>query len=565
MMSAAVLMMVSAEQTSLRPASTEQGTTEDVSFAKSFHDRVGEPNLLLAKSTTEGAATALPALKAAMPAKELADVAEMLDGVKGKTFTAPEISEQGALKSVAPRKIVDPHAPTSTEPRGKVTANDVGTTKVEPPVDEGDDVDVVPSSSPAPYAVPSFGLANENLVAPVSIAEEEPLVSHTDSPAIQKQTVSIGKTKEIASSKKTAKALENTATSRIGQKAVGTEVNTTSKPTVVIVREDAIPIVQGVAAGVVVPRNDAGKTMAEGFNKVISTANASSEVSFTTAGRSIHKEADHGTKAVAEPSETAVPSSEGQPMLPKSEMTVEKTGTTAIPAGIDGGSKGLGGPEVVIAMVHSIAGAVQVSGTSPTALVAGNTSGELSTAKSPAGDAGVHTAGLPAGSSEPDRPGVVTASMNEAPRMLTATPTALEVGIQNGTHGWLRVRAEMADGGVVNASVSAGSSTGQEMLHRELPALTAYLQEEKVAVKAIVVHTPLAGGTEPRNSTGVDGGSGQTQRGNEGGEQQQNVRKQILDGSEGAMTSRGLRTVDEDGTLSLATYASGGSWLSVRA
>jgi len=52
----------------------------------------------------------------------------------------------------------------------------------------------------------------------------------------------------------------------------------------------------------------------------------------------------------------------------------------------------------------------------------------------------------------------------------------------------------MTDGGVVNASVSAVSSAGQEMLHRELPALTAYLQEEKVAVNAVAVHGPSAAG-----------------------------------------------------------------------
>jgi hypothetical protein len=150
--------------------------------------------------------------------------------------------------------------------------------------------------------------------------------------------------------------------------------------------------------------------------------------------------------------------------------------------------------------------------------------------------------------------------------MLTATPTALEVGIQNGTHGWLRVRAEMADGGVVNASVSAASSAGQEMLHRELPALTAYLQGEKVAVNAIVVHTPLAAGNDPRSSIGMDGAGGQTQqRGDEGGEQQQHVGKQALDGSDGTRTYQSLHGVDEDGPSSLVTYASGGSWLSVRA
>ena len=150
--------------------------------------------------------------------------------------------------------------------------------------------------------------------------------------------------------------------------------------------------------------------------------------------------------------------------------------------------------------------------------------------------------------------------------MLTATPTSLEVGVQNGTHGWLRVRAEMTDGGVVNASVSATSSSGQEMLHRELPAITAYLQEEKVGVNAVTVHAPSFVGSDARSSSGTGGAGGQTpQRSNEGGGQDQNLRKATLNGSDETMTYRGLPGVNEDGSLSLAAYANGGNWLSVRA
>jgi hypothetical protein len=72
------------------------------------------------------------------------------------------------------------------------------------------------------------------------------------------------------------------------------------------------------------------------------------------------------------------------------------------------------------------------------------------------------------------------------PGLLAATPTSLEVGIANGTHGWLKIRAEMEDG-VVTASLSPGSMATQEMLHRELPSLVAYLQEEKLGVNTLVV------------------------------------------------------------------------------
>jgi hypothetical protein len=124
----------------------------------------------------------------------------------------------------------------------------------------------------------------------------------------------------------------------------------------------------------------------------------------------------------------------------------------------------------------------------------------------------------------------------------------------------------MTDGGVVNASVSATSSSGQEMLHRELPAITAYLQDEKVGVNAVTVHAPSFVGTDGRSSSGTGSAAGQTpQRSNEGEQQHQSLRKATLSGSDETMTYRGLPGVDADGSLPIGAYANGGSWLSVRA
>jgi hypothetical protein len=145
--------------------------------------------------------------------------------------------------------------------------------------------------------------------------------------------------------------------------------------------------------------------------------------------------------------------------------------------------------------------------------------------------------------------------------MLTASPTSLEVGIQNGTHGWLKVRADMADGGAVNASVSAASPAGQEMLHRELPTLTAYLQSEKVAVNTVVIHAAPGNGTDAQSSRGMDGTGGQTSQRSNDREEQHNFRKTVSDET----AHRSLHAVDEDETLPLAAYAIGGTWLSVRA
>jgi hypothetical protein len=93
------------------------------------------------------------------------------------------------------------------------------------------------------------------------------------------------------------------------------------------------------------------------------------------------------------------------------------------------------------------------------------------------------------------------ATNESRPALLAATPTSLEVGVANGTHGWLKIRAEM-EGGVVTASLSSGSAMGQETLHRELPSIAAYLQDEKVSVNTLVIKQTQAMDTGASNSDG---------------------------------------------------------------
>jgi hypothetical protein len=323
--------------------------------------------------------------------------------------------------------------------------------------------------------------------------------------------------------------------------------------------EGAIPAGGQVVGPTVALQGEIGKTTEALTKSVSSVTKPSTEISPSPVDGQVRKDVASGAKASV--TDTAVMVIAGSDLVasPKTDASPEKMPTVAIPSGSDGENKPQAKRESGAALSHS-------GGIVPTAIAFGNAPGELAATKLLAGDAGAHTAGLSAGSREPDGAGVVAPSMAGAPRMLAATPTSLEVGIQSGTHGWLKVRAEMTDGGVVNASVSAASSAGEEMLHRELPGLTAYLQEEKVAVNAVIVHAPSAAGTDARSSSGTDGAGGQTpQRSNEGEQQQQSLRKTTLNGSEEAMTYRSLHGVDEDGSLPLAVYANGGSWLSVRA
>lgn len=141
-------------------------------------------------------------------------------------------------------------------------------------------------------------------------------------------------------------------------------------------------------------------------------------------------------------------------------------------------------------------------------------------------------------------------------RTFTTTPTVLEVGIPSGTQGWLKVRAELAGGGV-NASVSAASSAGQEMLHRELPGLTAYLRQEKVAVNSVVVHAP-AGDAFRGLSGGLGNGvGGQMQGQGRSGRQPTSTASQMF--FEGARIPEG-----DEVLTAVQSLRGGGGWLSVR-
>ncbi len=77
-----------------------------------------------------------------------------------------------------------------------------------------------------------------------------------------------------------------------------------------------------------------------------------------------------------------------------------------------------------------------------------------------------------------------------------ASPKLLEVGMASGSNGWLKVRAESDSGGAVSASLIANTANAAEALHKDLPALTAYLKDQALTVNSLVVHR-----TEPGGST----------------------------------------------------------------
>jgi hypothetical protein len=76
---------------------------------------------------------------------------------------------------------------------------------------------------------------------------------------------------------------------------------------------------------------------------------------------------------------------------------------------------------------------------------------------------------------------------NSGHHVLSSTPTQLEVGVFDGTHGWLQIRAEMGTSGTVNASLTT-SSAAHDAVKAAVPEMSSYLQSEALNVSRIAVH-----------------------------------------------------------------------------
>ena len=147
-------------------------------------------------------------------------------------------------------------------------------------------------------------------------------------------------------------------------------------------------------------------------------------------------------------------------------------------------------------------------------------------------------------------------------KTLVATPNVLEVGIASGSHGWLRVRAELDRTGEVAASVLTGSQGVADGLHRELPAISAYLAGERVDVNSLVVHAADNGASaqDAATSSGAEAqsGSGQSRQESSAGRSAKSSSSVASALDEVDFSQSGLNvpaTIFANGT---------GSWLSVR-
>ncbi|HEY5056803.1 MAG TPA: hypothetical protein VII58_11625 [Acidobacteriaceae bacterium] len=79
-------------------------------------------------------------------------------------------------------------------------------------------------------------------------------------------------------------------------------------------------------------------------------------------------------------------------------------------------------------------------------------------------------------------------SLNPA---IASGPSRLEVGIFDGTHGWLKVRAEMTAAGEIATSLTVKAPAIQA-LHAALPEIAGYLQSEGINIASLDLHAASA-------------------------------------------------------------------------
>lgn len=567
-----------------RTASFERPETAGISFAESFDEEsatAGATALPLAdqikpaaavesKASPSGEGIALTTAGQVAKAKQDADIV-------GKTQVglAKILPEKPELKKTA-----SPHpSKTSTiavVPRSTKKSVEAADTKAQPEVSNtqstfvasrGEKKDTQQLEVAPPDAGTSNGTDLDPDVAATSSAKP-PVAGNIiqQVPGEKNESVGADKSQDANSAPRPASAHETA-------KKEGSVSKSISKPDQTVGTGQPVAGVAGQSLVCVPAFLDPGTRQANA--ETPSDADPLSPVLSSSSGRSAgivmaatpkgSKEIASGNKPDADKPEddkvkTSVSVATDGTAAPKADVEAAKPGSVSTSTADEDKTKGQSVVSVTTAAspLHTVTGSTE-SG-------AGNISGRVlphdAGVTQPMSDAISHVASTVHTGSNPSDT-IMAADM--AHKTWTATPTSLEVGVSNGTHGWLKIRAEMADGGAINTSLSPSSSSGSEMLHRELPSLTAYLHNEHVAVNAVVVQPAAAAGIDLRPSFGAAGGSehGQApQSGGQGRERQQDAASRT---PAPAGTGAAYRSVATEDALPSVSYAGGGGWLSVRA
>ncbi|WP_158791924.1 hypothetical protein [Granulicella sp. L60] len=570
MMSAAILLTGNTEQAGVRTSSSERGGSEIASFAQSFDENVSNSTGIAGGGIHDGEAVEHRGVQG--------------DATKTVGETTP--AGEGKIKAVVDEGAVGEGGKTETTRKNVVQVSDFKVESQNGSLMKG--VEVTGHDGPEVESTAEMAEVSQHgePKAPVdgdpagtaptpttdSSTQKQTLISKNEEVVVvqKKEGAAPAKADETGPVKKTGKTKESSAT-KAGHKATETGLKTSGGETKLSAQPSVqapapaispAPAVNGAPASVVAKAPESGRDDGvSAASKPVQLSAGSGEASIQTPSASSSGSDTQGGGSNVVANEMGAPAA----AMPDGQAEASKLNATQPSTTLGVETDGKAQTAVAAAMHAMGAGGGTSSEFGTTMLSPAGVPADASFAKLPIGGAAAHGTNPGTMSAGSDGSSAVTAgSMDGAPKTFEATPTALEIGVQNGTHGWLKVRAEMTDSGVVNASVSTATAAGQEMLHRELPALTAYLHQEKVAVNMVVVNTPTTAGGEFRGSVPRNGDAGDGQAASAGGQQQGFGR--AASGRAGETT--GQRSWDgdgEDGLPSNATYAEGGSWLSVRA
>jgi hypothetical protein len=603
MMSTAIAISVGGELTKVNSAVSDRVGDEGMTFAQTFGERAGLSTDGQVKSTAGDTMKALRERKDELPLKNSEELAAAAGGAGSKTIASkgghesddagmasknslatknpvasPVTTVSGLSKNIAePVPVQSGRLPNTVLksvkaaiPQSKPMVADSKTAAAdskpaEKELPTGKEKGVGEGSATVPKGLtagqskdveltPHVGAAGSDSLPVIKKADEEPSVRQGKLPEDNQ---------DVASAKKIEKA--NGAG---GSKTVGHIANPKTVEAQSTGGDDtpggAAPVQTlppGGAQGI-----DIGKTVVSGSGEVVSTSGSAAAGPSMAPDNSRPAGIAAAGKSEAEGAEDTLNPSTTQTDPTRSRGGSVDSDAVSAPAGKD--SNGRMGAVVAATAVHADAASSPAASGAVPGMTFGHALADVAGVKAQvAGEAVAHATSLHAGSAEQEGAGTVdTGGMH---RMLGATPTSLEVGLANGTQGWLKIRAEMTGGGQVNASLSSATPAGQEMLHRELPALTAYLHQERVAVNTVVVHAATAAGAafQPSGGTEADQrGQMQQQDPKRGGEEErQGVEGIASDRVEDAMSSGGLNGLSENELLSPGMFAGGGGYLNVRA
>ncbi len=145
-------------------------------------------------------------------------------------------------------------------------------------------------------------------------------------------------------------------------------------------------------------------------------------------------------------------------------------------------------------------------------------------------------------------------------KVLKTTPSLVELEIVTGSHGRLRLHAELAGDGKVNAALSSDSRSGEQILHDGLSSLTAFLKNDNVRLELSHIYDKSPGRNEVATDVAGNNSSNHEHNKKEPNQYEMNDVESFQNQGEveGDVLSR-----EAIGWALPLQHATGGNWLSI--